>query len=76
MEHKLPELPLPRMRWNQLFQRKHSSIITENIISLRQTSISKLKVQSLEDMPLEEIIKKSEGGIFNNAAQVWNHTFY
>ncbi|MDE9453910.1 superoxide dismutase [Fe] [Xenorhabdus bovienii] len=25
---------------------------------------------------LEEIIKTSEGGIFNNAAQVWNHTFY
>lgn len=25
---------------------------------------------------LEDIIKKSEGGIFNNAAQVWNHTFY
>ncbi|MCC8378295.1 MULTISPECIES: superoxide dismutase [Fe] [unclassified Xenorhabdus] len=25
---------------------------------------------------LEEIIKTSDGGIFNNAAQVWNHTFY
>ena len=25
---------------------------------------------------LEEIIKSSQGGIFNNAAQVWNHTFY
>ncbi|WMS88334.1 superoxide dismutase [Pleionea litopenaei] len=25
---------------------------------------------------LEDIIKKSSGGIFNNAAQVWNHTFY
>ncbi|MCW8387354.1 superoxide dismutase [Fe] [Fluoribacter dumoffii] len=29
-----------------------------------------------ESMNLEEIIKKSKGGIFNNAAQVWNHTFY
>jgi Fe-Mn family superoxide dismutase len=29
-----------------------------------------------ENMDLEEIIKKSEGGVFNNAAQVWNHTFY
>lgn len=28
------------------------------------------------DMPLEEIIRKSQGGMFNNAAQVWNHTFY
>lgn len=28
------------------------------------------------DMTLEQIIEKSSGGIFNNAAQVWNHTFY
>ena len=28
------------------------------------------------DMPLEEIIRKSQGGMFNNAAQIWNHTFY
>ena len=25
---------------------------------------------------LEDIIRNSEGGVFNNAAQVWNHTFY
>ncbi|MFM8333773.1 MAG: superoxide dismutase [Candidatus Methylumidiphilus sp.] len=29
-----------------------------------------------ESLPLEEIVKKSSGGIFNNAAQIWNHTFY
>lgn len=29
-----------------------------------------------EGLSLEEIIKKSSGGVFNNAAQVWNHTFY
>jgi superoxide dismutase, Fe-Mn family len=29
-----------------------------------------------ESMSLEEIVKKSSGGIFNNAAQIWNHTFY
>ncbi len=29
-----------------------------------------------ENATLEEIVKKSSGGIFNNAAQVWNHTFY
>ena len=28
------------------------------------------------DKSLEEIIRSSEGGMFNNAAQVWNHTFY
>lgn len=25
---------------------------------------------------LEDIIKKADGGLFNNAAQIWNHTFY
>jgi len=29
-----------------------------------------------ENKSLEEIILSSEGGLFNNAAQVWNHTFY
>ena len=29
-----------------------------------------------EGKTLEEIVKTSSGGIFNNAAQVWNHTFY
>ena len=28
------------------------------------------------DKSLEELVKSSEGGLFNNAAQVWNHTFY
>ena len=30
----------------------------------------------LESKSLEEIVKTSEGGVFNNAAQIWNHTFY
>ncbi|KFL36676.1 superoxide dismutase [Arenimonas donghaensis] len=29
-----------------------------------------------ESMDLESIIRKAQGGMFNNAAQVWNHTFY
>lgn len=29
-----------------------------------------------EEMVLEDIILNSVGGVFNNAAQVWNHTFY
>ena len=28
------------------------------------------------DADLETIVKKSQGGMFNNAAQIWNHTFY
>jgi superoxide dismutase, Fe-Mn family len=41
------------------------------------TNLNKLIADSdFATMTLEEIIKKSSGGIFNNAAQVWNHTFY
>ncbi|WP_369683499.1 superoxide dismutase, partial [uncultured Muribaculum sp.] len=29
-----------------------------------------------EDMPLEDIIKKASGPLFNNASQAWNHIFY
>jgi Fe-Mn family superoxide dismutase len=29
-----------------------------------------------EGLSLEEVIQKSSGGIFNNAAQIWNHSFY
>ena len=37
---------------------------------------NQIKGTEFENLPLEEIIKKSSGGMFNNAAQVWNHTFY
>lgn len=45
-----------------------------------QTYVTKLN-GLIEDTPdsnksLEEIVKSSSGGVFNNAAQVWNHTFY
>ena len=41
------------------------------------TNLNKL-IEGTEfaDAALEDIIKKSSGGMFNNAAQVWNHTFY
>ncbi|EKE82814.1 superoxide dismutase [Idiomarina xiamenensis] len=35
-----------------------------------------IKGTSDENKSLEDIIKSSKGGLFNNAAQVWNHTFY
>ncbi|MFK5950772.1 MAG: Fe-Mn family superoxide dismutase [Methylococcales bacterium] len=31
---------------------------------------------SFADASLESIVMRSEGGMFNNAAQIWNHTFY
>jgi Fe-Mn family superoxide dismutase len=48
---------------------KHHATYVTNLNNL-------IKGTEFENMPLEEIIKKSSGGIFNNAAQVWNHTFY
>lgn len=41
------------------------------------TNLNKLIVDTdFEKMSLEEIILRATGSIFNNAAQVWNHTFY
>lgn len=48
---------------------KHHAAYVKNLNDLIQGT-------EFESMPLEEIIKKSSGGVFNNAAQVWNHTFY
>ncbi len=45
-----------------------------------QTYVTKLNNlipgTEFENASLEDIIKKADGGIFNNGAQVWNHTFY
>jgi Fe-Mn family superoxide dismutase len=35
-----------------------------------------IKGTAFEAMDLEHIVHKSSGGLFNNAAQVWNHSFY
>lgn len=41
------------------------------------TNLNKLlEGHALANASLEEIIQKADGGLFNNAAQVWNHTFY
>lgn len=37
---------------------------------------NQIKGTEFESLSLEEIIRKSSGGMFNNAAQIWNHTFY
>lgn len=48
---------------------KHHNAYVVNLNNL-------LKGSEFEGSSLEAIIKASSGGIFNNAAQVWNHTFY
>lgn len=41
------------------------------------TNLNKLiEGTEFETMDIETIARKSDGGMFNNAAQIWNHTFY
>jgi len=73
----LPELPYaqnalePHITANTLsfhYGKHHNAYVTNLNKLIPGTEFEKLS--------LEEIVKKSSGGIFNNAAQVWNHTFY
>jgi superoxide dismutase, Fe-Mn family len=77
MEHKLPELPWPK---NGLAPHISEETINFHYGKHHAAYIAKLndgiKGTEFENSTLEDIIKKSSGGIFNNAAQVWNHTFY
>ena len=77
MEHTLPPLPYahdalaPHISKETLefHHDKHHHTYVTNLNNL-------IKGTEFENASLEEIVKKSSGGIFNNAAQVWNHTFY
>ena len=77
MEHQLPELPYAKdalaphisTETIEYHYGKHHKTYVDNINRL-------INGTEFEKMSLEEIIQKSSGGIFNNAAQVWNHTFY
>jgi Fe-Mn family superoxide dismutase len=77
MKFSLPELPYAH---NAL-----EPIISEKTISFHygkhhQTYVNNLNGMvvgtEFENADLESIVKRSEGPIFNNAAQIWNHTFY
>ncbi|MGJ9419364.1 superoxide dismutase [Massilia sp. CMS3.1] len=77
MEHTLPPLPYakdalqPHISAETLeyhYGKHHATYVT-NLNNL-------IKGTEFEAMSLEEIVKKSSGGIFNNSAQVWNHTFF
>ena len=78
MIHKLPELPYaldalqPHISKETLeyhYGKHHNAYVT-NLNNL-------ITGTEFEDMTLEDIIKKTSlSGIFNNAAQVWNHSFY
>jgi superoxide dismutase, Fe-Mn family len=77
MTHELPALPYaidalaPHISKETLefhYGKHHQTYVT-NLNNL-------IPGTEFESATLEDIVRKSSGGIFNNAAQVWNHTFY
>jgi Fe-Mn family superoxide dismutase len=77
MEHKLPDLPYPK---EALQPHISSETLDYHHGKHHKAYVTKLneliKGTKFENMSLEEVIKGSEGPIFNNAAQHWNHTFF
>ncbi len=78
MEHQLPQLPYakdalaPHMSaetFDYHYSKHHQAYVT-NLNNL-------IKGTEYENLDLEAIVKKAPaGGIYNNSAQVWNHTFF
>lgn len=77
MAFTLPELPYAK---NALEPHISQETLEYHYGKHHQAYVNKLNGlipgTEFENMQLEEIIMKSDGGIFNNAAQIWNHTFY
>ncbi len=77
MAFELPQLPYAKNALEPYISEKtlefhygkHHQAYVNNVNNL-------IKGTEFENATLEEIIAKAEGGIFNNGAQVWNHTFY
>ncbi len=77
MQHELPKLPyamdalaphISKETFEFHYGKHHQAYVT-NLNGL-------VKGTEFENASLEDIVKKSSGGVFNNAAQVWNHTFF
>ncbi|MHB8901463.1 MAG: superoxide dismutase [Thermoguttaceae bacterium] len=77
MEHRLPELPYakdalaPKISAETLeyhYGKHHAAYVT-NVNKL-------IPGTEFEEMSLTDLVKKSSGALFNNAAQVWNHSFF
>ncbi len=77
MAFTLPELPYAKdalaphisVETLEFHHGKHHNAYVTNLNNL-------VPGTEFEGKSLEDIIKKSSGGLFNNAAQIWNHTFY
>ena len=77
MAHELPALPYAIDALEPVISKetlefhhgKHHNTYVTNLNNL-------IPGTEFENASLEDIIMKSSGGVFNNAAQIWNHTFY
>lgn len=77
MNFQLPELPYAFDHLEPLISHetlefhytKHHQAYVNNLNKLTEGT-------DWVDVSFEELIRSTEGGIFNNAAQVWNHAFY
>src|SRR5688572_1368543 len=77
MEHTLPDLPYAKDALephisNETFEYHHGKHHKAYVDKLNEL----IKGTQFENMSLGDIIMSSEGPIFNNAAQHWNHTFF
>ena len=77
MKHELPELPYAK---NALEPHISQETLEFHHGKHHNAYVTKLNEMipgtEYENLPLEDIIRKASGGLFNQAAQVWNHTFY
>ncbi len=77
MAFSLPELPYEK---NALEPHISAETLEYHYGKHHQTYVDKLnglvEGSDFAGKSLEEIVRSSDGGVFNNAAQVWNHTFY
>ncbi|MCB1868338.1 MAG: superoxide dismutase [Fe] [Gammaproteobacteria bacterium] len=77
MAHTLPDLPYPKNALEPTISQETLEFHHDKHHQTYVTNLNNLVPGTeFENASLDEIVKRSSGGIFNNAAQVWNHTFY
>jgi Fe-Mn family superoxide dismutase len=77
MVHELPKLPYSLNALEPFISQRTMEFHYGKHHQAYVTNLNKLVVGTeYENASLEDIIRKASGGIFNNGAQVWNHTFY
>ena len=77
MAHELPPLPYAQNALEPVISKETLDFHHGKHHNTYVTKLNGLIAGTpFESMSLEAIIMQAEGGIFNNAAQIWNHTFY